>query len=32
MSKAEIAKKLYEECKDMNIEETMELVLSAETK
>ena len=32
MSKAEIARKLYEECKDMDIEETMELVLSAETE
>ena len=32
MSKAEAAKKLYEECKDMNIDETMELVLNAETE
>ena len=32
MSKAEAAKKLYEECKDMDIDETMELVLSAETE
>ena len=31
MSKAEAAKKLYEECKDMDIDETMELVLNAET-
>lgn len=32
MSKAEAAKRLYEECKDMDIDETMELVLSAETE
>ena len=32
MSKAEAARKLYEECKDMDIEETMDLVLSAETE
>lgn len=32
MSKAESARKLYEECKDMDIEETMELVLNAETE
>lgn len=32
MSKTEAAKKLYEECQDMDIEETMELVLSAETE
>lgn len=32
MSKAEAAKKLYEECKDMDIDETMELVLNAETE
>lgn len=32
MSKAENARKLYEACKDMDIEETMELVLSAETE
>ena len=32
MSKAEAAKKLYEECKDMDIGETMELVLNAETE
>ena len=32
MSKAEAARKLYEECKDMDIEETMELVLNAETE
>ena len=32
MLKAEAAKKLYEECKDMDIDETMELVLNAETE
>ena len=32
MSKAEAAKKLYEECKEMDIDETMELVLNAETE
>ena len=32
MSKAEAAKKLYEECKDMDIDEIMELVLNAETE
>ena len=32
MSKAEAAKKLYEDCKDMDIDETMELVLNAETE
>ena len=32
MSRAEAARKLYQECKDMDIEETMELVLSAETE
>ena len=32
MSKTEAAKRLYEECKDMDIDETMELVLSAETE
>lgn len=32
MSKTEAARKLYEECRDMDIEETMELVLSAETE
>ena len=32
MSKADAAKKLYEECKDMDIDETMELVLNAETE
>lgn len=32
MSKAEAAKKLYEECKNMDIDETMELVLNAETE
>lgn len=32
MSKTEAAKRLYEECKDMDIDETMELVLNAETE
>lgn len=32
MSKTEAARKLYEECKDMDIEETMDLVLNAETE
>lgn len=32
MLKAEAANKLYEECKDMDIDETMELVLNAETE
>ena len=32
MSKAEAARKLYEECKDMDIDETLELVLNAETE
>ena len=32
MSKIEVAKKLYEQCRDMDIDETMELVLSAETE
>ena len=32
MSKAEAAKKLYEECKEMDIDEIMELVLNAETE
>lgn len=32
MSKTEAAKRLFEECKDMDIDETMELVLSAETE
>ena len=32
MLKAEAAKKLYEECKDMDIDETMELDLNAETE
>lgn len=32
MSRAEAAKRLYEECRDMDIEETMELVLNAETE
>ena len=31
MSNSEAAKKLYEECKYMDIDETMELVLNAET-
>ena len=32
MSKTEAAKKLYEECKDMDIDKTMDLVLNAETE
>ena len=32
MSKTEAAKKLYKECKDMDIDETMDLVLNAETE
>ena len=32
MSRIEAAKKLYDTCRDMDIEETMELVLSAETE
>ena len=32
MSKTEAAKKLYEECKDMDIDETMDLVLNEETE
>ena len=32
MSKAEAARKLYEECKDMDIDDTMDLVLNAETE
>lgn len=32
MSKIESARRLYEECKDMDIDETMDLVLSAETE
>lgn len=32
MSKIEVAKKLYAQCMDMDIDETMELVLSAETE
>ncbi len=32
MSYIEIVKKLYDTCKNMDIEETMELVLSAETE
>ena len=32
MSKIEVAKKLYAHCRDMDIDETMELVLSAETE
>lgn len=32
MSGAEAARKLYNVCRDMDIEETMELVLNAETE
>lgn len=32
MSKAEALKELYKQCRDMDIEETMDLVLSAETE
>lgn len=32
MSNIEAAKKLYDTCKDMDLEETLELVLSAETE
>lgn len=32
MSKTEVVRELYHTCKDMDIEETMELVLSAETE
>lgn len=32
MSRTEAIKKLYEECKDLDIEETMELVLNADTE
>lgn len=32
MSRIDAAKKLYEVCKDMDIEETMDLVLSAESQ
>ena len=32
MSKTEAEKKLFEECKDMDIDETMDLVLNAETE
>ena len=32
MSGIEAAKKLYNTCRDMDIEETMELVLNAETE
>lgn len=32
MSGTEAAKKLYNTCRDMDIEETMELVLNAETE
>lgn len=32
MSSIEAAKELYDICRDMDIEETMELVLSAETE
>ena len=32
MSKTETVKELYRQCKDMDIEETLDLVLSAETE
>lgn len=32
MSRAEAARKLDQECKDMDIDETMELVLNAKTE
>jgi len=32
MSKIDIAKKLYEQCRDMDIDETLNLVLNAETE
>ena len=32
MSEIEAAKKLYDTCRDMDIEETLELILSAETE
>ncbi len=32
MSRIEVAKELYNICRDMDIEETMELVLNAETE
>lgn len=32
MSRIDAARKLYEECKDMDIEETMTLVLNAESQ
>lgn len=32
MSRVETAKMLYDTCRDMDIEETMELVLGAETE
>lgn len=32
MSKTEAVKKLYELCKDMDIDETLDLVLNSETK
>lgn len=32
MSNVESVKQLYKKCKDMDIEETLELVLSAETE
>lgn len=32
MTNLDAAKKLYEQCKNMDIEETLELVLSAETE
>lgn len=32
MSREEAARKLYEQCKDMDIEETMNLILQAESE
>lgn len=32
MSKTEIFKELYKQCKEMDIEDTMELVLNADSK
>lgn len=32
MSKTEAVRKLYEECRDMDIDETLELVLMAQTE
>ena len=32
MTKVEIAKELYRQCKDMDIDETLNLVLNAETE